>query len=157
MRRAVCPGSYDPIHNGHLEVIARATSLFDEVVVAVSTNYSKAYRFEAAERLAMAQETLTYLSGVTVIPMGEGLLADFCRAQGANAIVKGLRSSGDFDYELPMAVMNRQLTGVETVFIPAEHGYAHLSSTMLKEVAALGGDISPFVPRSVLKRLQEES
>ncbi len=154
MRRAVCPGSFDPIHNGHVEVIARAASLFDEVIVAISTNYSKDYRFTLEERLAIATETLTYLRGVSVEPMVDGLLAEFCRGKGANVIVKGLRSSHDFGYELPMATMNRQLTGVETVFIPAENSYTHLSSTLLKEVAELGGDISAFVPKAVLKRLR---
>lgn len=153
MRRAVCPGSYDPIHNGHLEVIARATNLFDEVIVAVSTNYSKKYRFSEDERLEIAAETLGSLAGVSVVPMGQGLLADFCREHGASAIVKGLRSVQDYQYELPMAVMNRQLTGVETVFLAAENSYTHLSSSLIKEVASLGGDITPFVPRAVLKRL----
>lgn len=157
MRRAVCPGSFDPIHNGHLEIIARAASLFDEVIVAVSTNPAKKYRFPLEDRLEIANETLTYLRGVSVIPMGDGLLAEFCRERGANLIVKGLRSSQDFDYELPMAAMNRQLTGVETVFLSAEASYSHLSSTLLKEVSALGGDISPFVPKAVLKRLKEET
>jgi len=154
MRRAVCPGSFDPIHNGHLEVIARAASLFDEVIVAVSTNYAKKYRFGLEERLDMARETLASLRGIVVEPVGEGLLADYCRQRGASAIVKGLRSSSDFDYELPMATMNRQLTGVETVFIPAEGHYLHLSSTLIKEVFTLGGDVSEFVPKSVLKRLR---
>ncbi|MGG5171532.1 pantetheine-phosphate adenylyltransferase [Pseudarthrobacter sp. J1738] len=153
MRRAVCPGSFDPIHNGHLEVIARATSLFDEVIVAVSTNPAKKYRFDLQDRLDMARETLSALRGVVVEPMGEGLLAEYCRRRGATAIVKGLRSSGDFDYELPMATMNRKLSGVETVFIPAEGHYLHLSSTLIKEVHALGGDVSEFIPRAVLKRL----
>jgi pantetheine-phosphate adenylyltransferase len=154
MRRAVCPGSFDPIHNGHLEVIARASGLFDEVIVAVSTNYAKKYRFTLEERLDMARETLASLGGIVVEPVGEGLLAEYCRQRGVSAIVKGLRSSSDFDYELPMATMNRQLSGVETVFLPAEAHYLHLSSTLIKEVFTLGGGVSDYVPRSVLKRLR---
>jgi pantetheine-phosphate adenylyltransferase len=149
----VCPGSFDPIHNGHLEVIARAAGLFDEVIVAVSTNYAKKYLFTLEDRMDMARETLASLRGIIVEPMGDGLLAEYCRQRGISAIVKGLRTSSDFDYELPMATMNRQLTGVETVFLPAEAHYVHLSSTLIKEVSLLGGDISDFVPRSVLKRL----
>ncbi|TLM85060.1 pantetheine-phosphate adenylyltransferase [Pseudarthrobacter sp. NamE5] len=152
MRRAVCPGSFDPIHNGHLEVIARAASLFDEVIVAVSTNQAKRYRFALAERLDMARETLASLKGIVVEPVGEGLLAEYCRQRGVSAIVKGLRSSSDFDYELPMATMNRQLSGVETVFLPAEAHYVHLSSTLIKEVAGLGGNVADYVPRSVQRR-----
>jgi pantetheine-phosphate adenylyltransferase len=153
MRRAVCPGSFDPIHNGHIEVISRAAGLFDEVIVAVSTNYSKKYRFTLEERLEITGEALAHLPGVSIEYMGQGLLAEFCRSHGAAAIVKGLRSSHDLDYELPMATMNKQLTGVETVYLPAESTYQHLSSTLLKEVSALGGDISGFVPHGVLKRL----
>ncbi len=153
MRRAVCPGSFDPIHNGHLEVIARASGLFDEVIVGISTNYAKNYRFSLEQRIDMAKETFSSLSGILVEPVGEGLLVDYCRQRGVSAIVKGLRSSSDFDYELPMATMNRQLSGVETVFLPAESHYLHLSSTLIKEVFTLGGDVSDFVPRSVLKRL----
>jgi pantetheine-phosphate adenylyltransferase len=153
MRRAVCPGSFDPIHNGHLEVIARAAGLFDEVIVAVSTNISKKYRFSLGDRIDMARETLASLKGIVVEPVGEGLLAEYCRQRGVSAIVKGLRSSSDFDYELPMATMNRQLSGVETVFLPAEAHYLHLSSTLIKEVAGLGGNVSDYVPRSVQKRL----
>ncbi len=156
MRRAVCPGSYDPIHNGHVEVIARAASHFDEVIVAVSTNYSKKYRFSIDERIAMASETLGYLRGITVVPMGEGLLAEFCREHGADVIIKGVRSSVDFEYEVPMATMNRHLTGVETVFLPAESSYTHLSSSLLKEVQRLGGDISGCVPHAVQKRFQAQ-
>ena len=153
MRRAVCPGSFDPIHNGHLEVIARAAGLFDEVIVAISTNYAKKYMFTLEERLEMARETLALLKGIVVEPVGEGLLAEYCRQRGVSAIVKGLRSSSDFDYELPMATMNRQLSGVETVFLPAEASYVHLSSTLIKEVAALGGRVSDYVPRSVHRRM----
>jgi pantetheine-phosphate adenylyltransferase len=101
----------------------------------------------------MAKETLASLRGIVVEPVGEGLLAEYCRQRGVSAIVKGLRSSSDFDYELPMATMNRQLSGVETVFLPAEAHYIHLSSTLIKEVFTLGGNVSEFVPRSVLKRL----
>ncbi|WP_427018364.1 pantetheine-phosphate adenylyltransferase [Pseudarthrobacter sp. P1] len=153
MRRAVCPGSFDPIHNGHLEVIARASGLFDEVIVAVSTNYAKKYRFPLEQRLEMARATFSALSGIIVEPMGDGLLSDFCHDKGASAIVKGLRSSSDFDYELPMATMNRQLSGVETVFLPGESRYLHLSSTLIKEVSDLGGDVSDFVPRAVMRKL----
>jgi pantetheine-phosphate adenylyltransferase len=156
MRRAVCPGSYDPLHNGHVEIIARAASMYDEVIVAVSTNYAKKYRFDLQTRLQMANQTLSYLRGVTVEPMGEGLLAEFCRSHGANVILKGLRTTQDYHYELPMAHMNRHLTGVETIFLPAESSYTHLSSTLLKEVAALGGDISEFVPKAVLERIRQE-
>jgi pantetheine-phosphate adenylyltransferase len=123
------------------------------VIVAVSTNYAKKYRFSPEDRIDMARETLASLRGIIVEPVGEGLLAEFCRQRGVSAIVKGLRSSSDFDYELPMATMNRQLSGVETVFLPAEGHYLHLSSTLIKEVARLGGSVSDFVPRSVLKRL----
>lgn len=155
MRRAVCPGSFDPLHHGHVEVIARATSLFDEVIVAVSTNYNKQHRFDVGERIAMIQETVSSLQGISVVAMGEGLLADFCRRVGANSIVKGLRNSTDLNYEMPMATMNRHLTGVETVFLPADGRYAHLSSSLIKEISQLGGDISEFVPRTVMRRFAE--
>jgi pantetheine-phosphate adenylyltransferase len=155
MHRAVCPGSFDPIHKGHVEIIARASSLFDEVVVAVSTNYAKKYRFEEQERLAMVRETVTGLRGISVEPMGDGLLAEFCRDIGAEAIVKGLRSTVDYQYEVPMAAMNRHLTGVETVFLPADNRYAHLSSSLLKEVQALDGDVDEYLPRAVLARFRQ--
>ncbi|MFB0833129.1 pantetheine-phosphate adenylyltransferase [Arthrobacter halodurans] len=156
MRRAVCPGSFDPIHKGHIEIIARASSLFDEVVVAVSTNYSKRHRFSEEERIAMITETLTGLRGISVLPMGDGLLADFCRDAGADAIVKGLRSTADYQYEVPMAAMNRHLTGVETVFLLADNKYTHLSSSLLREVQALGGDVEDYLPRAVLNRFRDE-
>lgn len=154
MRRAVCPGSFDPLHHGHLEVIARAAKLFDEVIVAVSTNYSKKYRFTEDERLEMTRTAVADIEGVRVVPMGDGLLADFCRDQGAEAIVKGIRNAQDFNYEVPMALMNRHLTGVETVFLPAESAMSHVSSTMIKEVFDLGGDVAAFVPSAVLAGLE---
>ena len=154
MSRAVCPGSFDPLHNGHLEVISRAARLFDEVIVAVSTNYAKTYRFDLDQRMTFCAESLADLPGVTVLPMGEGLLADFCREHGASALVKGLRSGLDFDYELPMATMNRHLADIDTVFLPTDTEFAHVSSTLLKEVASLGGDVTPFVPDAVNRRLR---
>lgn len=154
MRRAVCPGSFDPIHKGHIEVIARATGLFDEVIVAVSTNYAKKYRFSLDERIEMVRTTFSSVSGVVIEAMGPGLLPDYCHSRGASAIVKGLRSSSDFDYELPMATMNRQLSGIETVFLPGDSRYLHLSSTLIKEVYTLGGNVSDYVPRAVLRRLE---
>ncbi|KNC18536.1 phosphopantetheine adenylyltransferase [Arthrobacter sp. RIT-PI-e] len=153
MTRAICPGSFDPVHLGHVDVITRAARLFDEVVVAVSTNYAKTYRFDAEERRMLCAESLAHLPNVTVVPMGGGLLADFCREQGAVGVVKGLRSGLDVDYELPMARMNRHLADVETVFLPGDAAFLHVSSTLLKEVAALGGDVAPFVPPAVLRRL----
>jgi pantetheine-phosphate adenylyltransferase len=154
MSRAVCPGSFDPVHNGHVDVITRAARLFDEVIVAVSTNAAKKYRFDLDDRIAFCVRSLSQLPNVTVLPMGSGLVADFCRDQGAHALVKGLRSGLDLDYELPMATMNRHLAGVETVFLPTGSEFAHVSSTLLKEVASLGGDIRPFVPAAVLERLR---
>ncbi|MFC3299493.1 pantetheine-phosphate adenylyltransferase [Arthrobacter agilis] len=155
MSRAVCPGSFDPLHNGHIEIIGRAARLFDEVIVAVSTNPAKTYRFGTDERLDLCRQGLAHLPGVRVLPMDGGLVAGFCRDHGASALVKGLRSSLDFDYELPMSTMNRHLADVETVFLPTGSEYAHVSSTLLKEVASLGGDIGPFVPAIVLQRLAE--
>lgn len=153
MRRAVCPGSFDPVHNGHVEIIARASSLFDEVIVAVSTNINKNYRFTLEDRMTMISETVSYLQGITVMALEDGLIANFCRDQGANALIKGIRNPLDVDYEMPMATFNRHLTGIETIFLPTDGRYAHVSSSLLKEISELGGDISEFVPRSVARRL----
>ncbi|WP_271394339.1 pantetheine-phosphate adenylyltransferase [Neomicrococcus lactis] len=157
MRRAVCPGSFDPVHKGHIEIIARASNLFDEVIVAVSTNYNKKHLFSEEERVNILAECVGGLRGVTVEPMGQGLLAEFCRDHGAESIVKGLRSEADYQYEVPMATMNRHLTGVETVFLQGDQTYAHVSSSLIKEVHKLGGDISDFVPTAVLKRLESQN
>jgi pantetheine-phosphate adenylyltransferase len=154
MHRAICPGSFDPLHNGHVEVVARAAALFDEVVVAVSTNPHKHYRFDADRRLALAEESFAGVAGVVVEPMGAGLLAEYAAQRGAVALVKGLRSGEDYEYEVPMATMNRHLTGVETVFLPGDPRFLHLSSTLVKEVQGLGGDVSGYVPAPVLRALQ---
>ncbi|GAA1347858.1 pantetheine-phosphate adenylyltransferase [Falsarthrobacter nasiphocae] len=156
MRRAVCPGSFDPLHSGHVEVITRAASLFDDVVVAVAANLSKKHLFTLEERLEMAEEVFRGLDGVSVMAMPPGtLLADFCHDAGAAAIVKGLRNGSDLDYEVPMAVTNRHLSGVETVFLPADPRHAHVSSTIVREVHLLGGDVSAMVPGVVGRRLTQ--
>ena len=137
-----------------MEVIARAANLFDEVVVAVSVNPAKTYRFPMEERIEMIEATFASLAGVVVKPMGVGLLAEFCREVGANAIVKGLRNGTDLEFESPMATMNHHLTGIETVFLAADSRYVHLSSSLIKEVHGLGGDVSEFVPTAVMQRLK---
>lgn len=111
--------------------------------------------FSVQERMDMARETFSYVRGVSVKPLGSGLLTDFCKEVGANALVKGLRDPKDLAYESPMATMNRHLSGLETVFLAADGRYTHLSSTLVKEVHSLGGDVSEFVPRAVQRRLQE--
>lgn len=152
MQRAVCPGSYDPVHNGHIEIIMRTASLFDEVVVAVSNNPAKNYRFSLQERMDMISETLKSIQGVIVVPMSTGLIADFAREQGAQALVKGVRNSSDLSYEMPMATFNRHLSGVETVFLPADARYQHVSSTLVKEIVGFKGNISEFIPYAVEQR-----
>jgi pantetheine-phosphate adenylyltransferase len=152
-RLAVCPGSFDPVTSGHIDVVRRATVLFEAVVVAVVRNHSKATLFDAEERADLVRASLAgdqAGAGVRVDVVEHGLLADYAASVGAVALVKGLRSGADFAYELPMAVMNRHLRGVETVFVPGDQRYDHVSSTMIKEVARLGGDVADFVPAPVL-------
>src|SRR4051794_3803197 len=151
----VCPGSFDPVTSGHVDVVRRATLLFDEVVVAVLTNPAKKVTFSLDERLEMLSQSLSGLDGVRVQAVSGGLLVDFCREVGAVAVVKGLRSGTDFAYELPMALMNRHLTGLETVFLPGEPRFEHVSSSLVKEVASHGGDVSGLVPDGVRARLLE--
>jgi pantetheine-phosphate adenylyltransferase len=158
VRRCVCPGSYDPVTNGHLDIIGRATALFDEVVVAVLHNPVKAGTFPVEDRVALVQSALAdRLDGkraaVRVEAFGGRLLVDVCREVGAVAVVKGLRGTGDLGYELPMALMNRHLTGVETVFLAGDPKLEHVSSSLVKEVAAYGGDVSALVPAEVNGRL----
>ncbi|MER6920023.1 pantetheine-phosphate adenylyltransferase [Streptomyces spiralis] len=152
MRRAVCPGSFDPITNGHLDIIARASRLYDEVYVAVMINQSKKGLFEIEERIDLIRQVTAEYGNVRVESF-HGLLVDFCKQRDIPAIVKGLRAVSDFDYELQMAQMNNGLTGVETLFVPTNPTYSFLSSSLVKEVAAWGGDVSHLVPPQVLDAL----
>ncbi len=156
MRRAVCPGSFDPVTHGHLDVIGRAARLFDEVVVAVGVNPSKSRLFSPEERLDMLRRACAEWDNVRVAGF-TGLLTDFCAAEGVQAIVKGLRAVTDFDYELQMAQMNASLTNgdgaVETVFMPTSPEWSFLASSLVKEVARFGGDVSGLVPDFVHEAL----
>jgi pantetheine-phosphate adenylyltransferase len=145
MRRAVCPGSFDPVTNGHLDIVGRASRLFDEVIIGVLINQSKTGLFTIEERIAMLREVTASYGNVRVDSF-RGLLVDFCRDQEAAVVVKGLRAVSDFDYELQMAQMNIGLAGVETLFMPTNPLYSFLSSSLVKEVAKWGGDVSPHVP-----------
>ena len=147
MRRAVCPGSFDPVTNGHIDIIQRASQLFDEVVVAVGVNKSKsrARLFSAEERIAMLEKVCADFPNVTVAGF-DGLLTTFCQERDIRSIVKGLRAVSDFDYELQMAQMNSSLVDVETVFIPTSPEWSFLASSLVKEVASYGGDVSALVP-----------
>lgn len=152
MHVAVCPGSFDPVTNGHLDVFARASAMADEVVVAVLINHTKAGLFTVDERIEMLREVCAPYPNIRVDSF-HGLLVDYCQVHGVTAIVKGLRAVSDFDYELQMAQMNYRLAGVETVFITTNPLYSFLSSSLVKEVAKFGGDVSGLVPDAVLKRL----
>jgi pantetheine-phosphate adenylyltransferase len=152
MRKAVCPGSFDPPTFGHIDVISRAADLFDQVTVAVLVNEAKSGLFTVDERLDMLSEAVVDHPNVAVDSFS-GLLVDFCTSHGIVAIVKGLRAVTDFDYELQMAQMNRNVGGIETVFVPASPQWSFLASSLVKEVAHLGGDVSRLVPAHVLVRL----
>jgi pantetheine-phosphate adenylyltransferase len=158
MTKAVCPGSYDPITNGHIDVITRAAGLFDEVVVAVvnaSVRKSKPV-FDTDERIAFIEDATAHLPNVTTEPF-DVLVVDFARRVGANAIVKGLRAISDFEYELEMANLNRaQAKDVESVYLMASPQYSFLSSSGVKELATFGGDLDGLVPEPVARRLKEE-
>jgi pantetheine-phosphate adenylyltransferase len=154
MRRAVCPGSFDPVTNGHLDIIDRCTRLFDEVIVAVLINESKVGLFTVDERIEMLREVTKPYPNVRMAAF-RGLLVDFCRAQNAPVVVKGIRAVSDFDYELQMAQMNIGLAGVETLFMPTNPRYSFLASSLVKEVAKWGGDVTPHVPEVVASRLLE--
>ncbi|MCL2782480.1 MAG: pantetheine-phosphate adenylyltransferase [Propionibacteriaceae bacterium] len=145
---AVCPGSFDPVTLGHLDVVERAVALFGGVIVGVGRNSTKNYLFSFDERMQLTRDAMAHMDGVRVLPI-DGLLTDFCRLQGATVIVKGLRNSTDFDYELQMAQLNAALSGIETVLLPGSRQYGTISSTLLREVALNNGDIAQFVTPEV--------
>ena len=154
MRRAVCPGSFDPVTNGHLDIVQRASNLFDEVVVAVLINKKKQGLFSVEERIELLEQVTADCPNVTVASF-HGLLVDFCQERDIHAIVKGLRAVSDFDYELQMAQMNYQLSGVDTIFVSTNPLYSYLSSSLIKEVARYGGDVSSLVSPGVWAALRE--
>jgi pantetheine-phosphate adenylyltransferase len=154
VRRAVCPGSFDPVTKGHLDIVGRASRLFDELIVGVLVNPSKTGLFTVEERISMLKEVTADYANVRVESF-RGLLVDFCRTQQADVVVKGLRAVSDFDYELQMAQMNVGLAGVETLFMPTNPLYSFLSSSLVKEVAKWGGDVSAHVPDVVGRLLAE--
>jgi pantetheine-phosphate adenylyltransferase len=156
VRIACCPGTYDPVTNGHLDIVARAAHVFDSVIVAVLVNPGKQPLFTVEERIAMLKEASAEIPGVEVDAF-EGLLVDFARNRGVTAIVKGLRAVSDFDYELQMAQMNYRLSGVETMFMTTNPTYSYLSSSLVKDVAHNGGDVSGLVPDLVAARLRERA
>jgi pantetheine-phosphate adenylyltransferase len=151
MTRAVCPGSFDPVTHGHLDIISRTARLADEVLVAVGDNMAKNALFTPPERVAMIEEACAEWDNVSVMTFG-GLLVDFCAAHGVDLISKGVRAA-DFAYELQMAQMNRRLTGVDTILLPTDPQWAFVSSSLVREVATLGGDVSPFLPPAVAQQI----
>ena len=156
MLRAVYPGSFDPVTNGHLDIIRRSRCLADELIVGVLNNKAKTPLFSVEERFKMLKEMTKNMTGVKVVPF-EGLLVDFAKEMSAGIVVRGLRAVTDFEYELQMAQTNNKLSPeLETVFLTTSLEYSYLSSTIVKEVAAFGGDISQFVPETIERRIQEK-
>ena len=153
MRRAVCPGSFDPITYGHLDIIERASRHFDEVIVAVLENRTKSSLFTVAERISMITEVTKKYTNVR-IDSWSGLLVDYCKSNDVQSIVKGLRAVSDFDYELQMAQVNLQGSGVETMFMATSPTHSFLSSSLVKELAHYGGDVSTMVPSSINEALK---
>src|SRR5438046_7733402 len=156
MRRAIYPGSFDPVTNGHLDVVERARKLFDEVIVAVAHNDEKQPLFPLPERLDLLQQTVGKMENVRIAQF-HGLLVDFAAAQETSAVIRGLRAVSDFEFEFQMALMNRKLeSSVETIFLMPKEEYTYLSSRLVKEIARLGGDVSKFVPDLVAKALRKK-
>ena len=154
MKRVVCPGSFDPITFGHLDIIERASSIFDEVVIAVMVNKTKQTLFTVEERMEMTKEVTGKFPNVKV-DSWSGLLVDYCKKNDISIIVKGLRAVTDFDYELQMSQINLQLQGVETLFISTAPAHSFLSSSLVKEIASHGGDVSSYIPAVLLERLKD--
>lgn len=150
--KVLCPGSFDPITVGHLDIIQRAHALFGEVVVAIGNNSTKKYLFSFDERVALVEGATSELGGITVEAM-DGLLVDFCRERGIGAVVKGLRFGADFDFELQQAHMNYDMGALDTVLLPAARDHVTLSSTIIRQVHNLGGDVSAYVPANVAAAL----
>jgi len=156
MRRAIYPGSFDPVTNGHLDIIERARKLFDEVIVAVAHNDEKQPLLSLKERLDLLRETAGKIDNVRIAQF-KGLLVEFARAEKAGAVIRGLRAVSDFEFEFQMALMNRKLdAGVETIFLMPKEEYTYLSSRIVKEIARLGGDVSGFVPPAVASTLSKK-
>lgn len=157
--KVVCPGSYDPVTVGHIDVAARASALFDEVVIAIVHNPSKTGNFPVEQRVSLIAQGLAEdsrtasVDNIVIDDLPGGLLVDYCARIGAQAVIKGLRSGTDFAYELPMALMNRHLTDLETIFLPGDPRFEHVSSSLIREVHALGGDVSGLVPTAVLEAM----
>ena len=149
--RAIYPGSFDPVHFGHLDVIRRSTHLFSDLIIAVAASNSKGPLFTVEERMAMLRETLGDDPAITILPL-EGLLVDFAREHGVFTVIRGLRAVSDFEFEFQMALMNRKLEPrLETVYLTPKEDYTYLSSRIMKEVARLGGDVSQLAPRQVIQ------
>jgi pantetheine-phosphate adenylyltransferase len=153
MSGAVCPGSFDPVTLGHLDIFERAAAQFDEVIVAVLANPKKSGMFDIGERIAMIEECTTHLPNLRA-ESGQGLVVDFVKAHAMTAIVKGLRTGTDFEYELQMAQMNKHIAGVDTFFVATTPRFSFVSSSLAKEVATFGGDVSELLPESVNSRLR---
>ncbi|HJC30092.1 MAG TPA: pantetheine-phosphate adenylyltransferase [Candidatus Dietzia intestinipullorum] len=154
MTTVVCPGSFDPVTLGHLDIFRRAADLFDDVIVCVVANPNKQGTFTIDERKSMIAQVCADMPGVQVDSF-HGLLVDYCRDRGATAVIKGLRDSTDYDYELPMAHMNRSISGVDTVFLPTRSDLSFVSSSLCREVTRLGGDVSHLLPDPVARALRE--
>ena len=153
MKRVVCPGTFDPITLGHLDIIKRASSIFDEVTIAVMVNQTKKTLFTVEERIERTREVTSQYPNVKV-DSWSGLLVDYCKNNDIAIIVKGLRAVTDFDYELQMSQVNLQLQGVETLFLSTAPAHSFLSSSLVKEIASYGGDVSSYIPAILLERLK---